>query len=179
MPNTQPDDLLAREITPEDAEAAAQLSEELGYPVSPAEMKQRIEAVARLPDHAIYVACVAGTVFGWIDVGICRHLQSEPRAEIGGLVVSSEVRGRGVGRHLITCAESWARQRGLRGMVVRSQIAREEAHNFYLREGYARTKISAVFTKTLGRPSHPTIPAPMPVELLELIPQPGGDSDVR
>ena len=113
MPNTQPDDLLAREITPEDAEAAAQLSEELGYPVSPAEMKQRIEAVARLPDHAIYVACVAGTVFGWIDVGICRHLQSEPRAEIGGLVVSSEVRGRGVGRHLITCAESWARQRGL------------------------------------------------------------------
>ena len=97
MPNTQPDDLLAREITPEDAEAAAQLSEELGYPVSPAEMKQRIEALARLPDHAIYVACVAGTVFGWIDVGICRHLQSEPRAEIGGLVVSSEVRGRGVG----------------------------------------------------------------------------------
>jgi len=142
------DEFLTREITPDDANAAAKLSEELGYPVSPAEMKQRIEALARLRDHAVYVACITGSVVGWIDVGISRHLQSEPRAEIGGLVVSSEMRGRGIGRHLVTCAENWARQRGLRGIVVRSQIAREEAHNFYLREGYARTKTSAVFTKT-------------------------------
>jgi len=142
-------DLLTREITPADAEAAAKLSEQLGYPASPAEMKQRIETLGRLTDHGIYVACVAGTVVGWIDVGISRHLQSEPRAEIGGLVVSAEVRGRGIGRHLVACAENWARQRGLSGMVVRSQIAREGAHNFYLREGYARTKTSAVFTKTL------------------------------
>jgi GNAT superfamily N-acetyltransferase len=144
------DDLLTREITPEDAEAAAKLSEELGYPTTSAEMKQRIETLGRLTDHVVYVACVAGTVVGWIDVGISRHLPSEPRAEIGGLVVSTEVRGRGIGRHLITCAENWARQRGLSRMVVRSQIAREGAHNFYLQEGYARTKTSAVFTKTLG-----------------------------
>jgi len=150
MLNTDLGDLLAREITPADADAAAKLSEELGYPVSPIEMEQRIESLQQLTDHVVYVACVAGAVVGWIDVGISRHLQSEPRAEIGGLVVSSEVRGRGIGRHLVTCAENWARQRGLRGMVVRSQIAREEAHNFYLREGYARMKTSAVFTKTLG-----------------------------
>jgi GNAT superfamily N-acetyltransferase len=144
------DDLLTREISPADAEAAAKLSEELGYPVSSAEMKQRIETLAKLADHVIYVACVAGAVVGWIDVGVSRHLQSEPRAEIGGLVISADVRGRGIGRRLLTCAENWARQRGIRGMVVRSQIAREGAHNFYLREGYARTKTSAVFTKTLG-----------------------------
>ena len=143
-------DLLTREITPDDADAAAKLSKELGYPGSSAEMRQRIETLGRLTDHVIYVACVSEAVVGWIDVGISRHLQSEPRAEIGGLVVSSEVRGRGIGRHLISCAENWARQRGLLGMVVRSQIAREEAHNFYLREGYERTKTSAVFTKTLG-----------------------------
>jgi GNAT superfamily N-acetyltransferase len=144
------DDFLTREITPSDSDAAARLSEELGYSVSPAEMKRRIEALARLTDHVIYVACVDGAVVGWIDVGISRHLQSEPHAEIGGLIVSGELRGRGIGRHLMACAENWARQRGLRGMVVRSQIAREAAHNFYLREGYARTKTSAVFTKTLG-----------------------------
>ena len=78
------DDCFAREITPEDADAAAKLSEELGYPVAPAEMKQRIETFKRLTDHVIYVACIAGEVVGWIDVGISRHLQSEPRAEIGG-----------------------------------------------------------------------------------------------
>jgi hypothetical protein len=48
-------------------------------------------------------------------------------------------------------AEQWARERGLNSVVVRSQIAREGAHNFYLREGYARTKTSAGFTKQLAR----------------------------
>src|SRR5712671_2051793 len=95
------DDLLTREITAADANAAARLSEELGYPVSPAEMKQCIEALERLTDHVIYVACIAGAVVGWIDVSISPHLQSEPRAEIGGLVVSSEVRGQGIGRRLM------------------------------------------------------------------------------
>src|SRR5436190_15798975 len=118
----------------------------MGYLASSDEMKERIEALRRLADYVVYVACITGAVVGWIDVGISCHLQSEPRAEIGGLVVSADLRGRGIGRHLITRAENWARQRGLRGMVVRSQIAREEAHNFYLREGYARTKTSAVFT---------------------------------
>jgi hypothetical protein len=34
-------------------------------------------------------------------------------------------------------------------MVVRSQVAREAAHRFYLRHGYERTKTSAVFSKVL------------------------------
>lgn len=100
-------------------------------------------------DHVVYVACLAGEVVGWVDVGVAHHLQSEPRAEIGGLVVASEARGAGIGRLLVERAEGWARQRGLKSVVARSQIAREAAHRFYLREGYARTKTSAVFTKTL------------------------------
>jgi hypothetical protein len=46
-------------------------------------------------------------------------------------------------------AEEWARQQGLGNIVVRSRATREAAHRFYLREGYAQTKISAVFTKIL------------------------------
>jgi GNAT superfamily N-acetyltransferase len=143
------DDLITREIRAEDALAAVKLSEELGYPVSPVVMKQRIESLTRLADHIVYVACLAGAVVGWIDVSVTNHLQSEPRAEIGGLVVSSEVRGSGIGHLLVGCAEQWARRRGLGSVIVRSQIAREAAHHFYLRQGYARTKTSAVFTKKL------------------------------
>ena len=149
MPDLALDDLITREIRAEDAAAAAKLSEQLGYPVSPAVMEQRIQSRAGSPDQIVYVACLAGEVVGWIDVSVASHLQSESRAEIGGLVVSSEVRGGGIGRRLLECAEQWARQRGLGSMVVRSQIAREAAHHFYLREGYARTKTSAVFTKYL------------------------------
>ena len=143
------DDLVVRRVTAADAPVAAKLCEELGYPVSPDAMGQRIESLSQLADHAIFVACLAGDVVGWIDVGVSHHLQSEARAEIGGLVVSSAVRSAGIGRRLVASAEHWALERGLKSVLVRSQIAREAAHRFYLLEGYARTKTSAVFTKEL------------------------------
>ena len=144
------DDLLTREITSLDAAAAAKLSGELGYPVSTDAMMQRIECLSKLPGHVVYVACVAGAVVGWIDVSAVHHLQSEAHAEIGGLVILSELRSGGIGQRLVAQAEQWALERGLKSMAVRSQIARAGAHRFYLREGYTRTKTSAVFTKALG-----------------------------
>ncbi len=132
-----------------DAEEVAKLSEELGYPVSPGEMKKRIQKLASLTEHVVYVAFIANSVVGWIDVGVVHHLQTEPYGEIGGLVVSGGFRSLGIGRGLIIEAEQWAGNRGLKRMLVRSQIAREAAHRFYLREGYVRTKTSAVFSKML------------------------------
>lgn len=139
-----------REIVVGDAETAARLSEQLGYPTSVEIMQKRIENLANLKDHVVYVACMPNTVVGWIDVGITHHLQGEPYGEIGGLVVSSSCRSGGIGAQLVARAEQWAAQRGITKMLVRSQIAREAAHRFYLREGYAKTKTSAVFTKALG-----------------------------
>jgi GNAT superfamily N-acetyltransferase len=144
------ENLLIREVTSADATAVALLSAELGYPVSDDAMRQRIESLAARADHVVYVACLGGELVGWIDVGVIHHLQSEPRAEIGGLVVAHEARSSGIGRRLVARAEEWALERGLGSMVVRSQIVREGAHRFYLREGYERTKTSAVFTKKLG-----------------------------
>src|ERR1700683_2885110 len=98
-------DLDLREITLADAAAAAILSGELGYPVSPEVMQHRIASLS--PDHVVYVACLDKNVIGWIDVSVTHHLQSDPRAEIGGLVVSSKLRSRGIGRVLVSRAEQW------------------------------------------------------------------------
>ena len=145
------DSLVLREIGLEDADAVARLSGELGYPVSAKEMAARIHAQIALPDHVIYVACLPDDdVVGWIDVHISHHLQAAPRAEIGGLVVASGARSRGIGRRLVERAERWAADHGMTQMVVRSQISRERAHQFYLRQGYQRTKTSAVFSKDLA-----------------------------
>ena len=141
--------ILIREITPDDDGAAAGLSAELGYAVSADFMRARIEFLLSQADHVVYVACLAGTVAGWIDVSIAHHLQAESRAEIGGLVVAAKVRSQGIGRLLVARAEQWAQDRGLASMLVRSRVTREDAHRFYLREGYARNKTSAVFTKEL------------------------------
>jgi|SRR5579883_1257646 GNAT superfamily N-acetyltransferase len=138
-----------REIRPEDSEAAAQLSGELGYPASNGVMKRRIEDMRNLADHAVFVACMGDRVVGWIDVGIMRHLQSGAFGEICGFVVSETCRSRGVGRILLAYAERWVLDRGISRIVVRSRIARDDAHRFYEREGYTKVKISAVFSKVL------------------------------
>ncbi len=144
------EDVVIREIALADSDAAASLSGELGYPVSPEIIQGRIESLLQHPDHVIFVASLAGNVVGWIDVCVTYHLASDPRAEIAGLVVSTKVRSKGIGRLLVARAEQWALSRGLIEMLVRSRSTREAAHRFYLREGYSLTKTSAVFTKQLG-----------------------------
>ena len=139
-----------REVRIDDADAVARLTGELGYPVTPEEMADRIQTQTAQPDHAIFVACQDAKVVGWIDVRVSHHLQSGAAAEIGGLVVSTEARSLGIGGTLLARAEIWAHERGIRRMVVRSQIARERAHRFYLERGYQRTKTSAVFSKQIG-----------------------------
>ena len=147
--------LSIREVRISDAGAVAKLSGELGYPVSIEVMENRIRTLEVLNDHVVYVACVTEgvvgcIVVGWIVVGVTHHLQAEPYGEIGGLVVSSEFRSNGIGRQLVATAERWVADRGIAKVLVRSQIAREAAHRFYLREGYSQTKTSAVFSKALG-----------------------------
>jgi len=139
-----------REIAITDAAAVAQLSAEFGYPVSLESMERRVAAFQNLHDHAVFIAHIDATPVGWIDVGIVHHLQSEPYGEIGGFVVSENYRGTGIGKQLIARAEQWMRAHGLQRALVRSQVSREPAHRFYLREGYARVKTSAVFEKRLA-----------------------------
>jgi GNAT superfamily N-acetyltransferase len=66
---------------------------------------------------------------------------------IGGLVVREDARGLGVGRRLCLEVEEWARSRSVPLVRVRSQIKREDAHRFYLRDGYRKVKTSFVFEK--------------------------------
>jgi PhnO protein len=143
-----------RPVTLDDADAAARLSGELGYPADAELMRRRIALLSTSQDHGVFVACRADRVIGWIHVSMAQHLQSEERAEIGGLVVSAECRSAGVGARLVARGEEWARDRGVAAIVVRSQIMREAAHRFYLREGYERTKTSAVFSKMLRESSN-------------------------
>lgn len=140
---------LIRVISISDAVAVANLSEQLGYPMSADAMVNRIQTMSTLAEHIVYVACLSERVVGWVGVGIVQHLQLEPYGEITGLIVSNEERGSGIGKALLLQAEAWVTRQGISTMLVRSRTAREAAHRFYLREGYSQTKLSAVFTKQL------------------------------
>jgi predicted N-acetyltransferase YhbS len=138
-----------RPIEARDAKVAAELCTQLGYPVDEAAVLARMRKIAGDAHRAVLVACLDDVVVGWIDLSVEYHLQSEPAALIGGLVVAESSRGRGIGQQLCKAAEDWARAHGVRRLRVRSNAIRERAHGFYLRDGYARVKTSAVFEKTL------------------------------
>lgn len=138
-----------RPIESRDAAMATRLCAELGYPVEESAVLARVRQIAGDPNRAVLVACVDEAVVAWIDLSVEYHLQSEPAALIGGLVVSEAARGQGIGRQLCQAAEAWAQGRGIARMRVRSNAIRERAHAFYLRDGYRRVKTSAVFEKTL------------------------------
>jgi GNAT superfamily N-acetyltransferase len=139
-----------REILPEDATEVAELSVQLGYPATEAEVRERIEATPRRVDHFARVASLQGQVVGWIEAEVARHLQSAPHTLITGLVVRDGVRSLGVGSRLCHEVEAWTRRQGLGTIRVTSRMTRERAHRFYLREGFVQTKTSAVFEKVLA-----------------------------
>jgi GNAT superfamily N-acetyltransferase len=85
----------------------------------------------------------------------CMHVEHRlslaegERAEIMGLVVDPGARAQGLGRDLVNSAESWARERGLAVVTVRSNVARELSHPFYEALGYSREKTQHVYRKVV------------------------------
>lgn len=152
----------------DDAPQLARLAGELGYPTEADEMRLRLEKITPRADHAVFVAerrtaaseqpgCSSdssdGPLLGWIHVAREIMLESGENAEILGLVVDGRARRDGVGRRLVAVAEEWGRARGLRQIVVRSAVTRDEAHWFYPALGYLLVKTQRKYVKKLHAPS--------------------------
>jgi predicted N-acetyltransferase YhbS len=138
-----------RRVRLEDAETVAELNGQLGYPAPVEQVRDRIVAIQKTAAQAVFVACLGSEVVGWVDVTIAMHLQSKPFALIGGLVVKDGMRGMRIGKRLCEQAEAWAREQGVQAVRVTSRSTRQDAHRFYLREGYSDVKTSRVFEKIL------------------------------
>ena len=135
----------------EDLPRVARLCAELGYPVDEGDLVFRFDSLTRSGSEALFVAEVSGRVAGWIHVGEVRALTHDPEARVHGLVVDRNDRGHGIGRLLLRRAEAWSEERGLPRVRLNSRVTREEAHRFYERCGYERTKTQHVFARDLSR----------------------------
>jgi len=136
-----------REATPADAEALASLSGQLGYPADVPTILRRLAQVER---GVVLVALdAAGMVCAMAHVEPRRLLIAEPFVELAALVVDEAARGSGAGAVLLAAVEAWTREQGFASVRVRSNVLRERAHRFYLREGYIEKKRQAVFLKRL------------------------------
>jgi GNAT superfamily N-acetyltransferase len=103
-------------------------------------MAPRVERLENDPCVQALVADDDGAVVGLITTHL-RHTMNHaaPLAQITLLVVDEARRGKGVGRQLVTGAESWAREHGCKRIVVTTALQRADAHTFYERLDYAHT----------------------------------------
>lgn len=142
-------DMTIREAEPSDFAFIARLSTELGYPASPQTVKSRIEKLVALPSDTILVALYNKQVVGCMHLSLAHSLIHDAHVVIHALIVSELFRGKGIGARLLSAAELWAKDLSIQSLLVRSNNIREDAHRFYLREGFHRIKTSEVFEKNL------------------------------
>lgn len=139
-----------READLADAESLAELSGQLGYALERAAVTHHLEAIAA---HRAGVVLVAETgaarVVGMAHAIPQWFITDGSFVELAALVVDAGARGARVGAALLAAIEQWARAQGFDAVHVHSNVIRERAHRFYLREGYAEWKRQAVFRKRL------------------------------
>jgi GNAT superfamily N-acetyltransferase len=149
-PKDQKNELRIRLAKIGDAARLADLSGQLGYPATAAQIRRRLRAIRPASLNCVFVAEAKGAgVVGWLHVSVQALLESEMRAEVNGLVVAEQHRSLGAGARLIASAEAWARKHGCKYMSVRSNVMRERAHKFYERKGYEHYKTQKSFRKPL------------------------------
>jgi GNAT superfamily N-acetyltransferase len=89
----------------------------------------------------VLVADVDGDVVGVCQVIIFQHFQHAAGwcCEIESVHVRSDMRSRGIGAQLLGAAEALAQERGCYRIQLTSRNVREDAHRFYLANGYDQT----------------------------------------
>ena len=142
--------VIVRRARSSDAKQIAKLSGELGYPSTPAKVVKRLRTLRPASQHAVFVAeTKADGVVGWVHISISRLLESDARAEVNALVVTASQRSLGAGAQLLAATEAWIKKQRCRTVNLRSNVIRERAHQFYLRNGYEHYKTQKAFRKTL------------------------------
>ncbi|MEH2364446.1 GNAT family N-acetyltransferase [Nostoc sp.] len=139
-----------RQATIKDVERIASLCEQLEYSVTNQQIEQRLSKIKNNDAHIVYVATLEDEyVIGWAHAHIYELIIIPTQAIIFGLVVDKNYRHNGIGRLLMQQIEQWADVLGCEGVILRSNIKRQEAHLFYEKIGYTNIKQSVTFYKKL------------------------------
>lgn len=141
--------VVIRPAVMEDTPILAELSRQLGYPSSEAQIAMRLAHILYKPDHAILVAVLPGErIAGWMHLIINQRLECDAFLEITALVIDYKSRSKGIGKQMVNAAFRWASENNLTEVVVRSNIIRKDAHRFYLHRGFHQVKSQHYFLYT-------------------------------
>jgi GNAT superfamily N-acetyltransferase len=139
----------------------ANLIEQAGLPATPEDVGRRLE---RLPAADRLILAVEGEhLVGYAHLRIGNDLVYEETAELMSIIVRASHRRRGIGRRLVTAAETWAAQSGRARLLMRTEVVRTAAHAFFVALGFRETSTNLEFVRDLEaarRSESPTVPSP-------------------
>jgi ribosomal protein S18 acetylase RimI-like enzyme len=134
-------EFIVRKAEPKDAEQISALLGELGYPNPPDFVREKIKAMEPGDSDILLVAETMRIVIGAAHLHIAEMLHEKGKlGRVMALVVTNNYRWLGVGKKLITTAETMAKEAGCSKMEVTSAMHREPAKKFYEGLGYAEKR---------------------------------------
>lgn len=140
-----------REAQSTDLEALVELAAQLGYAADKDKIESRLQSIMSDQNSVLLVAADdTNHAIGFVHIGVRPLIVADRTAEVCGLVVHSGVRAKGFGKTLLQAAEQWAVKKQCREVTLRSNVLREEAHEFYKRLGYTIYKTQFAFKKNIG-----------------------------
>jgi aminoglycoside 6'-N-acetyltransferase I len=94
-----------------------------------------------------------GAALGFLELAVrpfADGCESRPVAHVEGWYVEPAARGRGVGRALMTAAETWARERGFAELASDTEVQNDVSFAAHLHCGFLETERLIKFRKPLG-----------------------------
>lgn len=130
-----------REAEAADSERLAILIDQLGFRSTAADIRARLKSMAQ-SGNRIFVAECDELAVGCLTTAQMQVVhRPAPVGRISMMVVDRAWRGKGIGRTLVTAAESALLENGCYLVEVTSRFDLEDAHRFYKRLGYNKTSV--------------------------------------
>ena len=118
---------------------------EADFCADPATQSKGLTSLLQSASAKAWVADHQGRAVGMMTLQtLVSTAEGGPVGLIEDLVVSSEWRGRGLGRRLMLTAEAWAREHGLRRLQLLADRENSPALDFYSRKGWESTRLIAL-----------------------------------
>jgi GNAT superfamily N-acetyltransferase len=123
------------------------------------DLRGRLELLPE--DDRLFLALDGEFLIGYAHLRVTHDLANEDAVELLDIIVVVELRRQGVGRRLMTAAETWASQAQRAKLVLRADVVRSEALAFFSSLGYVQASTFQEYVRDLDaarRSEAPTQP---------------------
>ncbi len=123
------------------------------------DLRSRLEPLPA--DDRFFLALDGEFLIGYAHLRVTHDLTSEDTVELLNIIVAVELRRQGVGRLLMTAAETWATQAERGTLMLRADVVRTEALAFFSSLDYVQSSTSQEYVRDLDaarRADAPTQP---------------------